>query len=62
MRCPSLVYSTIQVRMVNQYHIFLINQLENVQVDLVGVKTFTDFKVIEIMGRIDPYLALLGIG
>ena len=58
---PSLVYSTIQSRMENQYHIFPIGQLENVEVDLIGVQTFTNFKVIEIMGGTNSHLDILCI-
>lgn len=47
--------------MANQYCIVPIGRLEEVEVDIVGVKTFTDFKVFNIMGDKDPYLALLGI-
>jgi hypothetical protein len=36
-------------------------RLQNVEVDLDGVKTIFDFEVIEIMGEKDPYPALLGI-
>ena len=61
MGCPSLVYCPIELRMENQYRIFSIGRLENVEVELVGVNTFTDFEVIEIMGGIDPYPYLLGI-
>ena len=35
--------------------------MENVEIDVVGVKKMDDFEVIEIMGDNDPYLALLGI-
>jgi hypothetical protein len=58
---PRLTYSPIQLRMENQYCIFPIGRLENVEIDVVGVKTVADFKFIEIMGDTDPYLALLGI-
>nr|KUM49433.1 hypothetical protein ABT39_MTgene3982 [Picea glauca]QHR86974.1 hypothetical protein Q903MT_gene983 [Picea sitchensis] len=47
--------------MANQSRIFPIGRLENVEVDLAGVKTYADFEVIEIMGEKDPYPALLGI-
>ena len=56
---PRLTYSLIQLRMVNQYCIFPIGRLEEVEVDIAGVKTFTDFEVIDIMGDKDPYPALL---
>ena len=38
-----------------------IGRLEDVEVDIAGVKTYTDFEVIDIMGDKDPYPALLGI-
>ena len=58
---PQLTYSPIYLRMANQYCIFPIGRLENVEIDVVGVKTIDDFEVIEIMAGKDPYLALLGI-
>jgi hypothetical protein len=58
---PRMAYSPIQLRMENQYYIFPIGRLENVEIDVVGVKTVADFKVIEIMGDKDPYPTLLGI-
>jgi hypothetical protein len=56
-----LVYSPIQLWMDNQYCIFPIGRLENVEVDVVGVKTMPYFEVIEIVGEKDPYPALLEI-
>jgi hypothetical protein len=47
--------------MSNQYCIFLIGRLENVDIDVVGVNIVVDFEVIKIMGDKDPYPALLGI-
>ena len=38
-----------------------IGRLEGVEVNIAGVKTYTDFEVIDIMGDKDPYPALLGI-
>jgi hypothetical protein len=35
--------------------------MENVEIDIVGVKIIADFEVIEIMGDKDPYPALIGI-
>jgi hypothetical protein len=58
---PMLVYSPIQLCMVNQYCIYPVGRLENVEVDLARVKTVVDFEVIEIMGEKDPYPSLLGI-
>jgi len=56
---PQLKYSPIQLIMENQYCILLIRRLENVYVDVEGVKTHTEFEVIDIMGDKNPYLALL---
>jgi hypothetical protein len=47
--------------MANQYCIFPIGMLENVEIDVVGVNTLVDFEVIEFMGDKDPYPTLLGI-
>lgn len=47
--------------MVNQYYILPIGRLENIEVDVVGVKIYTKFEVIDIMGDKDPYRVLLGI-
>jgi hypothetical protein len=58
---PKLVYSPIQLWMANQYCIYPVGRLQNVEVDLDGVKTMVDFEVIEIMGEKDPYPTLLGI-
>lgn len=58
---PQLTFSPIKLRMVNQYCILPIGRLKDVEVDVVGVKTHTYFKVINIMGDKDPYLALLRI-
>jgi hypothetical protein len=58
---PQLTLSPIQLRMANQYCIFPIGRLENVEIDVVGVKTITDFEVIEIMGDKDLYPTLHGI-
>ena len=58
---PQLTYSPIQLIMANQYCIFPIGRLENVEIDVVGVKTIAYFKVIEIMGDKDPYSTLIGI-
>jgi hypothetical protein len=58
---PQLVYSPIQLRMVNQFFIFPVGRLKNVEVDVAGVKMTVDFEVIEIMGDKDPYPSLLGI-
>jgi hypothetical protein len=51
---PKLVYSPIQLHMANQYCIYPIRSLQNVEVDLDGVKKMAKFEVIEIMGEKDP--------
>lgn len=58
---PKLVYSPIKLRMANQYRIFPIIRLNNIEVDLAGVKTVADFEVKKIMDDKDPYPTLLGI-
>jgi hypothetical protein len=47
--------------MVNQYCIFPVGRLENVEIYVAGIKTTIDFEVIEIMGDKDPYPTLLDI-
>jgi hypothetical protein len=47
--------------MANQYCIYPIGRLQDVEVDLHGVNKMVDFKDIEIRGGKDPYLALLVI-
>jgi hypothetical protein len=61
MRKLRLVYSPFQLGMANQYCIYPVRRLENVEVNLVGFKIVTKFKVIEIMREKDPYPSLLGI-
>jgi hypothetical protein len=58
---PRLTYSPIQLRMENQYCIFPIGRLENMEIDVARVKTVANFEFIEIMGDKDPYHVLLGI-
>jgi len=47
--------------MVNQQKILPMGRLQGVIVDIEGVSTQTDFKVIEIVDDNNPYPALLGI-
>jgi hypothetical protein len=58
---PRLTYSPIKLRMENQYCIFLIGRLKNVEIDVAGVNIVVVFEVIEMMGDKDPYHVLLGI-
>jgi hypothetical protein len=44
----------------NQYKIYPIGWVENVEVNINGVKTTTYFEVIDIMDKKDPYPAFLG--
>jgi hypothetical protein len=57
----NLVWSPIQLRLVNQYMIYPIGQLEQVEVNIQVVKTKEYFEVIEIMDESNPYPPLLGI-
>jgi hypothetical protein len=43
---PKLMWSPIQLRLSNQYKIYLIGRLEKVEVNIEGVKTKVDFEVI----------------
>lgn len=56
-----LVFSPIQLCMVNRSKILDIKRLEDIEVDLVVVKTYVDFKAYYLMGEKDPYPTLLGI-
>jgi hypothetical protein len=58
---PKLVWSPIQLRLANQYKMYPIGRLEQVEVNIEGVKTKKNFEVINIMDDLDPYLSLLGI-
>jgi hypothetical protein len=58
---PNLVWSPIQLKLTNQYKIYLIGRLEQVEVNIEGVKTKKYFEVIEIMDHPYPYPALLVI-
>jgi hypothetical protein len=51
---PKMVFSPIQLWMVNQYCIYPVGWMQNFEVDLDGVKKVADFEVIEIMGEKDP--------
>jgi hypothetical protein len=58
---PNLVWSSIQLQLANQYKIYPIGWLEQVEVNIEGVKTKAEIEVIEIMDESDPYPALLEI-
>jgi hypothetical protein len=58
---PKLIYSPIRLRMTNQQTLRPFGRLERVPVDIDGVRTFADFKVIEIVDDSSPYPMLLEI-
>jgi hypothetical protein len=58
---PKLIYSPIKLRMDNQQTVTPFGRLEHVPMDIDGVRTFVDFKVIEIFDDNCPYPVLLGI-
>ena len=58
---PKLIYSPIMLRMDNQKAISPFGRLEHVPMDINGVRTFSDFEVIEIVDDSCPYPVLLGI-
>ena len=55
---PKLVWSPLQIWVDNQYKIYPIERLNNVEVKIDGVNIVADFKVIKIMEDIDPYISL----
>jgi hypothetical protein len=58
---PRLIYSPIRLRMANQKVVIPFGRLEQVHVDINRVRTFADFKVIEIIDDSCPYPTLLRI-
>jgi hypothetical protein len=58
---PKLIYSPIRLRMANQQAVSPFGRLEHVPMDIDGVRTFADLKVIEIIYDSYPYPTLLGI-
>jgi hypothetical protein len=58
---PTLVWSPIQIKLANQYRIYPICWLQQLEENIEGMKTKADFEVIDIMDDSNPYLALLGI-
>ena len=61
MGSPKLSRSPIHMRLANQQRVSPLGRLPQVPVDIDGVRSFADFKVIEIIGDSRPYQALLGI-
>ena len=58
---PSLEWFPIQLKLANQEKVLPIGRLSQVQVDIKGLCTFTNFEVINIVDDTNPYPALLGI-
>ena len=58
---PTLAWSPIQLRLANQQKIVPLGRFLDLQIDIDGVSTFTEFEVIEIIDDSNPYSALLGI-
>ncbi len=56
---PRLIYSLIRLQMENQQAFFPFGRLENVHVDIDGVKMFVDFEVIQIINESCAYPAFL---
>ena len=58
---PTLGYSTVQLKLVNQHRVLPIGRLKGVTVDLDGVLTKVDFEFIEIVDGTTPYPTLLDL-
>ena len=61
MGSPKLVRSPIHLRLANQQRVSPLGRLSQVPVNIDGVRSSTDFEVIEIIGDSIPYPVLLGI-
>jgi hypothetical protein len=58
---PTLGYSIVRLKLANQHRVLLIGRLEGVTVDLDGVRTKVDFKVIEKVDGTTRYPTILGL-
>ena len=58
---PALSWSPIQLKLANQQRIVPLGRFLSVPIDIDGVSTLADFKVIEIIDDSNPYPSLLGI-
>ena len=56
-----LEWSPIQLHLSNQVKVLPIDRLSNVIIDVEGLCTYADFKVINIVDDTNPYHALLRI-
>jgi len=57
---PTLQWSLIQLRMVNQQKVIPMGCLHGVTMDIEGADDISNFEVIEIVNESNPYLVLLG--
>jgi hypothetical protein len=58
---PTLGYSNIQLKLENQQRVIPIGRLKNTTMDLDGVRTTTDFEVMDMVDEFIPFPSLLGI-
>jgi hypothetical protein len=58
---PTLGYSNVQLKLANRHRVLSIGRVKGVTIDLDGVRTKSDFEVIEIVDGTTPYSTLLGI-
>jgi hypothetical protein len=58
---PKVVWSLVQLRLMNQHKIIPIGRLTGVLVKIDGVHSMIDFDVIEIMDDTQPYPKLMGL-
>ena len=58
---PELVWSLVQLRLVNHHKIVMIGRLIGVSMNIDGVRSMADFEVIEIVDNSQLYLALMGL-
>jgi hypothetical protein len=56
-----LGYSPVQLKLANKHRVLPIGRLKGVKIDLDGVRTKVDFKVIEIVDGTTLYPSLLGL-
>ena len=61
MNKPWLDWSPIQLRLTNQSKVLPIGRLTQVHVEVKGLRTYVEFKVIDIVNDTNPYPTLLGI-
>jgi hypothetical protein len=58
---PELIWSPVQLRLMNQHKIVLIGRLTGVPINIDGVCNMEYFEVIEIIDNSQPYPALMGL-